>query len=437
MDFLTNMSSPSYMPAFSVHLNNQSGLDLSPKKLHDEANGNSNALSAAGSATSSPLPSTCQPTLPIYNSKHDQLYDLLNAMFSTNINAGRQFGALDPNFFTNDGFQNSTSSPCPPSYVPLDSVLFALCHLTVYLSPPSSSLTSPLGEYVPLPLSSQDQLLYLPINPLAVNELGGQDLGNPAQACQYPTPPLFSPNIISPPTQFLLQPVSLDQLASPDVLSIADQGQQGMGNDLGAPQGNFLTVPALPETTSLGLYYPSTPHIPNISPLPIQVQNTVLVPSSIECAPATLDESRKIRAVVPTPKAPRAKRARSEKARPSAAVTPAFSSASTGTKVKSVLKCKACGFSQSTQRKGDFLRHLNTHSDKKSNRFVCCGVPATHSNAASLTPGYTVRLYKGCEFYGGCGKTYSRMDALQRHLGKSDCVGGGAKDHELWKQLYL
>ncbi|KAH9168467.1 hypothetical protein EDB89DRAFT_1837248, partial [Lactarius sanguifluus] len=85
--------------------------------------------------------------------------------------------------------------------------------------------------------------------------------------------------------------------------------------------------------------------------------------------------------------------------------------------------CPVCGFPQSTQRKGDFHRHLRTHQDAKLTRYVCCGLPADHPVAANLSPGHSVRLYKGCEFFGGCGKSYSRMDALQRHLGKSGCAG--------------
>ncbi|KAI0301184.1 hypothetical protein B0F90DRAFT_1564430, partial [Multifurca ochricompacta] len=67
-------------------------------------------------------------------------------------------------------------------------------------------------------------------------------------------------------------------------------------------------------------------------------------------------------------------------------------------------------------RKGDFRRHLRIHEDGKLTRYVCCGVPATHPGVASLPQRHTSRSYGGCEFYGGCGKSYSRMDALQRHL---------------------
>jgi hypothetical protein len=337
----------------------------------------------------------------------------------------------------------SRTRDCPP--VPrrmctLDSVLFVFCYLIAYLSLSSSSLTSPFGDGVPLPLTSQDQLLYFPPSLLSASVLGGgQDLGVPAQV-QYPIATLLLPTDISPPSQLLLPPAALpDELTTPDVLCIAEQGQQGIGiNDFGVVQGNFLASPALPETTKLGLYYPSTPQNPNISPLSIQVENNASVPSPFErVPPAPAAECRKFRAVFPASKASRSKRAQSDKTRPSDTITAASPSTSTGTKVGSVLKCKACGFSQSTQRKGDFLRHLNTHSDKKSNRYVCCGVPATHGKAGYLPPKYTVRSYKDCDFYGGCGKSYSRMDALQRHLGKSNCVGGSAKDHEIWRQLYL
>ncbi|KAH9979963.1 hypothetical protein BGW80DRAFT_1454507 [Lactifluus volemus] len=421
MDFLSDLSPSAHMPVFNVHINNESAQKLFQQELHDDVNHDPFTLSAAGSVTPPPLPSTCQPTQPIYNFKQDQLDAFFNTYFFTNTNAGRHSGALDSNHPVNDDFQDLGLSSSPSS-------------------PPPSSLTSPLGEDVPLPLTSQEQLLFLSPCPLSSSNLGVQDLDIHAQAYQYTNSTLFSPTGISPPSQPLLLSIPLpDVPATADVLNIAAQGQQGIGiDDLTALQGNCLAAPGLTETTTLGLYYPMTFQGPKTSPLFIQVENNASLRSSFERAPPapSAAESRKVRAVGPASKKV-SKRAGRDKTRPSDSVTTTSSGTSTGTKVNSVLKCKDCGFSQSTQRKGDFKRHLKTHSDKASNRYVCCGIPVTHWKMASLLPEYTVRSYKGCDFYGGCGKSYSRMDALQRHLGKSHCAGGSAKEHEIWRELYL
>jgi hypothetical protein len=434
MDFLSDLSLSAHMPVFNVHINNQSALEFIQQELHDEANHDPFTLSAAGSATSPTLPS-CRPTEPIYNFKQDPLNAFMNPCFFTD--AGRHSGVLGSNYLVNDGFQDLGLSPSPSSYVTLVFCAFVFCHLIAHISPPPSSLTSPLGEDVPLPLTSQEQLLCLSPSPLSSSNLGSQDIDIHPQVYQYTNSTLFSPIGLSPPSQPLLQSVSLPGLpATTDVPNIADQGQQGnLTDDLTALHDNCLAALGLTETTKLGLSYPTTFQGPKTSPLFIQAENNASVRSSFEPAPTPPAESRKVRAVAPASKKV-SKRARRDKTRRSDSVT-ASSGTSTRTKVNSVLKCKDCGFSQSTQRKGDFKRHLKTHSDKTSNRYVCCGITVTHWKMASLPPGYTVRSYKGCDFYGGCGKSYSRMDALQRHLGKSHCVGGSAKEHEVWRELYL
>jgi hypothetical protein len=273
----------------------------------------------------------------------------------------------------------------------------------------------------------------LPFRELSMND---QDH---LQACQseYPLVLLFSPNSQSystPPKQPYLQPVDLPEELCTDVPIITDQSV-GINNTGGAFPGSnsFLTVPSFSEeTTALGLYYPSTPHSFHIPPLSIQADASIL---STLPPPAPPAATRKVRAVAPTA---RTKRVRSGKIRPpSHAVGAASTGAASGTDEECVLKCPVCGFPQSTQRKGDFLRHMRTHEDAKLTRYVCCGIHAAHPATATLRPGHSVHLYKGCAFYGGCGKSYSRMDALQRHLGKSGCAGGSAKDHQIWRQLYL
>lgn len=262
-----------------------------------------------------------------------------------------------------------------------------------------------------------------------------QDPAVPLQACQYPLDLSFSPNgesYSTPPKQPLFQHIALPE--EPSIADVPIMDQCVGIDDIGAFPGSnsFLTAPSFSEMTALGLYYPSTPQNFHIPPLSIQVDSSIL---STLPTPAPTAETRKVRAVVPPAKVSRVRSGKMRK--PSYVVAAASISAASGTDEDGVLKCPVCGFSQSTQRKGDFLRHLRTHQDAKLTRYVCCGVPADHPVAASLSPGHSIRLYKGREFFGGCGKSYSRMDALQRHLGKLGCAGGSAKDHQTWRHLYF
>jgi len=269
--------------------------------------------------------------------------------------------------------------------------------------------------------------------------MNDQDTAAPLQACQYPLDLSFPPNGQSystptPPKQLFFQPVALPEELSTADVPIIDQSV-GIDNTSAFPgSDDSLAVPSFSETSALGLYYPSTPQSFHIPPLSIQVDASIL--SALPLAPPA--EPRKVRAVAPTAKAPRTKRICSGKMRrPSYTVAAASTSAASGIDEERVLECPVCGFPQSTQRKGDFQRHMRTHQDAKLTRYVCCGVPAAHQATVGLSSGHSVRSYKGCEFYGGCGKSYSRMDALQRHFGKSGCAGSSAKDHQIWRQLYF
>ena len=258
---------------------------------------------------------------------------------------------------------------------------------------------------------------------------------DPLQACQYPFDLSFLTNdqsYTTPPKQHLFQPVALPEEPSTANVPIITDQCVGIGNAGTFPGCNsFPAVPSFSsETTALGLYYSNTPQNFQLPPLSIQTDASILSP----LAPAPTAEARKVRAVAPT--AP-TKRVRSGKTHAVAAAAAAAAIATSTAGEEGVLKCPVCGFSQATRRKGDFLRHMRTHQDAKLTRYVCCGIPAALPAAASLGTGHPVRLYKDLEFVGGCGRSYSRMDALQRHLGRSGCAGGTAKDHQIWRQLYL
>ena len=76
-------------------------------------------------------------------------------------------------------------------------------------------------------------------------------------------------------------------------------------------------------------------------------------------------------------------------------------------------KCPHCPFVQKARRKADLDRHVATHTGK--NEFVCRGVRAEKAGVYEVP----VELLDGSEWVGGCGKTFSRRDALARHIKNS------------------
>jgi ribosomal protein S15P/S13E len=199
---------------------------------------------------------------------------------------------------------------------------------------------------------------------------------------------------------------------------------------------NLGPLPTPIETTALGLYYSDTTQSPDAPLVSIQAESNAPVPCVFQRVPPPA-ENWTFRAVDPAPKASRSKRAQSDKARPSDAVTAASTTNSRGATFEPLVECKECGYLQLTKRMGDFRRHLKKHEAEHLSRVVCCGVPPTHPAVARLRPGHLTHWYDDHPFYGGCGRSYSRMDALQRHLKKSGCVGGNAKDHQSWRKLYF
>ncbi|KAK7048515.1 hypothetical protein R3P38DRAFT_2869854 [Favolaschia claudopus] len=91
--------------------------------------------------------------------------------------------------------------------------------------------------------------------------------------------------------------------------------------------------------------------------------------------------------------------------------------------------CRVCGWVQKNQRLPDFKRHVKTHQrtfdDDAQKGWRCKGVlrsEASEWGIADDAPSYD---FLGKERVGGCLKTFSRRDALKRHLDNSNvtCVG--------------
>lgn len=92
-------------------------------------------------------------------------------------------------------------------------------------------------------------------------------------------------------------------------------------------------------------------------------------------------------------------------------------------------QCPFCPHIQHNRRSPDFKRHLETHTPREeSPRWVCCGVPYSQARALGV-PEEVIREeafeFMGTCMVGGCKKTFSRRDALSRHLRKmaGECYG--------------
>lgn len=94
-------------------------------------------------------------------------------------------------------------------------------------------------------------------------------------------------------------------------------------------------------------------------------------------------------------------------------------------------KCSECGWVQLNKRLPDFKRHLRTHTrpdDRDQSRgWWCKGV------LASSVPGFHGEAYEfnGELRFGGCLRTFSRRDALKRHLDNRNvcCLGSIHQDN--------
>ncbi|EIN12933.1 hypothetical protein PUNSTDRAFT_118585 [Punctularia strigosozonata HHB-11173 SS5] len=91
--------------------------------------------------------------------------------------------------------------------------------------------------------------------------------------------------------------------------------------------------------------------------------------------------------------------------------------------MKKVWGCPHCPFVQQNRRRPDLNRHINTHM--RSNNWVCCGVPVAYAAEYGIGPTAKQVEFKGRMRVGGCFKTFSRRDALKRHVDNRSigCIG--------------
>ncbi|CCM03348.1 uncharacterized protein FIBRA_05477 [Fibroporia radiculosa] len=87
--------------------------------------------------------------------------------------------------------------------------------------------------------------------------------------------------------------------------------------------------------------------------------------------------------------------------------------------------CPCCGYVPASRRIPDLKRHMETHRAGQSpDKWVCCGVYPQDAMRAGVPKGCAPYQHKGLTLVGGCLLSFSRRDALQRHIGntKLPCV---------------
>ncbi|KAI5983454.1 hypothetical protein EDD15DRAFT_1866283 [Pisolithus albus] len=88
--------------------------------------------------------------------------------------------------------------------------------------------------------------------------------------------------------------------------------------------------------------------------------------------------------------------------------------------------CPYCNWVQRNHRTPDLKRHIRTHTRfERPALWVCCGVPLKDAERYTLPEGAEPYNWKGKMMIGGCGREFSRRDALKRHLDNDHitCIG--------------
>jgi hypothetical protein len=88
--------------------------------------------------------------------------------------------------------------------------------------------------------------------------------------------------------------------------------------------------------------------------------------------------------------------------------------------------CPYCSWVQRNHRTPDLKRHIRTHTRfERPAQWVCCGIPFESATAYNVPHGATPYFRDEKQWIGGCGREFSRRDALKRHLGNDhiSCIG--------------
>lgn len=105
-------------------------------------------------------------------------------------------------------------------------------------------------------------------------------------------------------------------------------------------------------------------------------------------------------------------------------------------RTESEYRCFVCGYEQENRRIPDLRRHIETHDRwREPEKWICCGVGVdrAHLYGKGIKEGMTdeecigagASVFRGRLMIGGCMRTFSRRDALKRHVDnpKISCIG--------------
>jgi hypothetical protein len=93
--------------------------------------------------------------------------------------------------------------------------------------------------------------------------------------------------------------------------------------------------------------------------------------------------------------------------------------------------CEICPKVFKPAKRADWVRHVRTHyrDTEVGGQYCCCGIPVEQiflpEYAERISLSVPVETYNGKLMIGGCGRYFSRRDALKRHLMRTSkhCVG--------------
>ncbi|KAI0350016.1 hypothetical protein OH77DRAFT_1525165 [Trametes cingulata] len=178
------------------------------------------------------------------------------------------------------------------------------------------------------------------------------------------------------------------------------------------PDVSVPVSPPSPETPPAPAY--AHPGIPSTSP-----QSPLWSPSSPVSASSAASPSSSSTSETPQP---RRTAGTLISTTPRRNVVARHASPSADTCPTNKYKCPYCDHTQRNESPGQLKRHIATHTrptDAVEQPWVCCGVPLADAEKFGVPAELLLKEaveYEGIFFVGGCWKTFSRRDALVRHL---------------------
>ncbi|KAF9221611.1 hypothetical protein BS17DRAFT_785045 [Gyrodon lividus] len=247
----------------------------------------------------------------------------------------------------------------------------------------------PVQENIPLQLSSTPELAKIGARPVSVFSSPTGEIASPVEFARVPAPstvlhrPIRSTRCLSKKrdTTALSNDLDEDAHAESDGNATEDEYLPSPTLNPGKRRRSSRSAPATPSHAE-----PSRKRgVENISP-PVKRPRHSPLPRNVQATPGA----------VPAPAA------------------------------KNPWACPHCKWVQRNHRTPDLKRHIRTHTRlQRPAQWVCCGVPLKDAKNYDLPEDARPCVWEGETMIGGCGKEFSRRDALKRHLDNDHitCIG--------------